>query len=523
MMRPPVRILLVEDSPDDEVLMRAELRRQGLEFELRRVETREQLADSLRERWDVLLADYRLPSFSAPEALAVLHESGQDVPLIVVSGSVGEEVAVSAMKAGAADYFRKENIARLVPAIHREIAEKINRDEKRRLASQLEEALSTERRLRAQAEDANRMKDEFLAILSHELRTPLHAILGWTYLLQQSPPDPDTIARAIATIERNAQLQAKLINDLLDTSRIIAGKLSLECTTVDLAQLVQEAIDAVRPLADRKAIAVTATIARVPPMPADPHRLLQVVGNILSNAVKFTPTGGTVHVRVVARADQATVQVQDTGQGIDSGFLPHIFDAFRQADQTRTRRHGGLGLGLAIAHRLIALHGGKLSATTGGPGQGSTFTITLPIDAGTQAATHTTITHGSPELSGARILVVDDDTDSRELVADLIAATGAEVRTAPEAREALRVLSEWRPELLLCDIGMPEMDGYELMRAVRGWPHERGGDVQAIALTAYASAEDRRRAEAAGFQLHMAKPLRPERLLDAMAALLGRR
>jgi signal transduction histidine kinase len=521
--KPRVRVLLVEDSPDDEMLMRAELRRQGLEFELRRVETSAQLIDALREPWDVALADYTLPSFSATEALAVVNESGQDVPLIVVSGSVGEEVAINAMKAGAADYFRKDNITRLVPAIYREIAEKANRDEKRVLASQLEEALTTERRLRAQAEDANRMKDEFLAVLSHELRTPLNAILGWTYLLQQGPKDAETARRAIATIERNAQFQAKLIDDLLDTSRIIAGKLSLEYTTVDLAQVVQQAVDAIRPLADAKHLALATDIARVPPLSADPHRLLQVAGNVLSNAVKFTSAGGTIHVRVAACDGNAIVKVQDTGQGIDPEFLPHIFDAFRQADQTRTRRYGGLGLGLAIAHRLIALHGGKLSATSVGAGQGSTFTIALPVDAGARPVPHATAARTAPMLSGARVLVVDDDTDSRELVADLIAATGADVRTAPEAQEAMRVLSEWNPEILLCDIGMPEMDGYELMRTVRRWPHEHGGDVRAIAVTAYASAEDRRRAEAAGFQLHMSKPLRPERLLDAMVGLLGRR
>jgi signal transduction histidine kinase len=531
MSRGRLRILLVEDSGDDEHLIRAELRRHTMQWELVRVEDREAFERALPQGWDVILADYQLPSFDAPEALELLKASGQDIPFIVVSGSVGEDIAVHMMKSGAADYFRKENMRRLVPAIQREVAERAQRERRRRLEAERDALLDNERRLRAEAERArseaeraNRLKDEFLATLSHELRTPLNAMLGWAHLLRQGGLPPDRQERALETIERNAKSQAKLIDDLLDISRIIAGKLVLQLRDVALAPVIDTALDAIKPAADAKHIALLKEIdSAVGPVPGEAERLQQVVWNLLSNAIKFTPEAGAVTVRLLRRDDRAVLEVSDTGQGITPEFLPHVFDRFRQEDGSTTRRAGGLGLGLAITRHLVELHGGTIRVTSQGEGQGATFTVTLPMRQVEIPADESKPARGGPasRLRGLRILVVDDEADARELIANVLGLEGADVRTAASGKEALRLVEDWGPQVLVSDIGMPGMSGYDFIKAVRALPPERGGWVPAAALTAYASAEDRHRAMLAGYQMHISKPVDPERLVRVVADLAG--
>ncbi|HEX8456527.1 MAG TPA: PAS domain S-box protein [Pyrinomonadaceae bacterium] len=385
-------------------------------------------------------------------------------------------------------------------------------------------------RLLREAQEANRIKDEFLATLSHELRTPLTAILGWSRLLQTGDFDEAARRRALSTIERNAQAQTQLIDDLLDTSRIITGKLRLEMRVVDPAAVVAAAVETARPAAEAKDIRLqTAFDTHSAPISGDPDRLQQVVWNLLSNAIKFTPVGGRVEVSLERAASHVRISVSDTGRGIAPEFLPHVFDRFRQADQTTTRTHGGLGLGLAIVRQLVELHGGSVRVESAGEGQGTTFTVALPLvpferhepaAAGAQATANEQTC--PPELANLRVLVVDDEADTRELVAAVLASCGAHVIQAATAAEAFEQLERARPDVLISDIGMPEEDGYELLGRIRELPPERGGAIPAAALTAYARTEDRVRALRSGFQMHVPKPVEPAELITVVATLAGR-
>jgi PAS domain S-box-containing protein len=364
----------------------------------------------------------------------------------------------------------------------------------------------------ARAEDASRVKDEFLATVSHELRTPLNAVLGWASMLDGTVADAQ-VSKGVAVIHRNARAQAKIIDDILDVSRIITGKLRLELQSVDLAKIVRDAMEVVRPSADAKAIAIE---LRSPSEPfvlvADPERLLQVVWNLLSNAVKFTDTEGTVTATVACDGPRVTLTVTDTGRGIPASFLPHVFDRFKQADGTTTRRVGGLGLGLAIVRHIVELHGGQVRAASDGPGRGATFTVTLPVRAlraerpdavGSVRAEPQAPAALPPSLGGVRVLVVDDEPDARELVFTVLELAGATVEMAGSAAEALTMLRRQPPDVLVSDLGMPDEDGFELMRQVRALGPERGGAVPAIALSAYTRGEDKMRAAAAGFHYHV--------------------
>ncbi|HEX8561068.1 MAG TPA: response regulator [Pyrinomonadaceae bacterium] len=391
--------------------------------------------------------------------------------------------------------------------------------------------LVREQAARAEAEAANRAKDEFLATLSHELRTPLTAILGWSRLLRTGNLPDGAAAGALETIERNAKAQSQLIDDLLDVSRIITGKLRLDSRPVEIAGIIAAAVDSARPAARAKNIQLGVEMEPMPgPLLGDAGRLQQVAWNLLSNAIKFTPEGGRVSVRLGRAGARAEVTVEDTGQGIAAEFLPHVFDRFRQADGTTTRRHGGLGLGLAIARHLVELHGGSIRADSPGEGRGASFSVSLPLmnapagGDGAEAARGAGAASpaGRGGLEGLRVLVVDDETDTRELVAFALTASGAEVRTAARAAEALDALGAWAPDVLVSDIGMPDLDGYDFIREVRRREVDSGGLLPAVALTAYAGVEDRRRAAAAGFQTHLAKPLDPGELVSVVAALVGR-
>ncbi len=390
-----------------------------------------------------------------------------------------------------------------------------------------------EKAARSTAETASRMKDEFLAVLSHELRTPLNSMLGWSKLLRSRKFDEATTARALETIERNAQLQSQLIEDILDVSRIIRGKLRLNIRPINLSPVIESAIDAVRPAANAKAI----QLELVPNdsiglVSADSDRIQQVLWNLLSNAIKFTPDNGKVKVQLDSTDSQVQIQVIDTGKGISPEFLPYVFERFSQADSTSTRYYGGLGLGLAIVRHLVELHGGTVKADSLGDGKGSTFTIYIPLlQASTQvekhlsnaekhSATFLALTQENSLLSGLKVLVVDDSADTLAYLTVAIEQYGAKVFAIASGSEAIIALKNFSPDVLISDIGMPDQDGYDLIKQVRSL--EQLGQIPAMALTAYAREEDRTRALAAGFQMYLSKPVEPEKLASAIAQLVGR-
>ena len=389
--------------------------------------------------------------------------------------------------------------------------------------------LVKEQAARERAESANRVKDEFLAVLSHELRSPLNPILGWIKLLRTRQFDKATADRALATIERNAQLQTRLIEDLLDISRIMQGKLTLKVALVDLKSTISAAIETVSLAAEAKSIQIYSFLsASVGLVSGDASRLQQVVWNLLGNAIKFTPTGGRVEVElsevensdVLTTTSYAQIQVSDTGQGISAEFMPHVFEYFRQADGSINRKHGGLGLGLAIARNLVEMHGGTIYAESEGEGKGATFTVRLPlIKAQPQTSEPSQLLENPLQLNGVRILVVDDEPDTLELHAFMLEQYGAEAIKAASVAEALQLLEELNPDLLISDLGMPEQDGYALIRQVRANEVQQGRHIPAIAVTAYAREEDRHKALAAGFDVHISKPVEPLKLLEAIASI----
>jgi len=383
-------------------------------------------------------------------------------------------------------------------------------------------------RARSEAEAANRIKDEFLATLSHELRTPLTSLIAWSGLLIDSIDDKATLVHGLEAIDRNARIQAQLIDDLLDVSRIVSGKLKLDVRPLELGAVTQAAINVVQPAADAKGVWLSYHAdPGVGLISADSGRLQQIIWNLLSNAVKFTPQGGKILVRVERSASHASVTVNDTGQGIDPQFLPSVFDRFRQADSSTTRNFGGLGLGLGIVRHLVELHGGTVSAESEGPGKGATFSAAFPLL--TDNSEQVTLVHAieatcpQPKtLEGLRVLLVDDEPEARQILSLVIGHAGAEVRSCISAREALTNLAYWRPNVILSDIAMPDEDGYSFMRKVRAMPRENGGDTPAAALTAYARDEDRQEAFAAGYQMHISKPVAPLQLITMVARLAGR-
>ncbi|MEG3897291.1 PAS domain S-box protein [Microcoleus sp. SVA1_B6] len=399
-----------------------------------------------------------------------------------------------------------------------------NVTDRQRIEAEREQLLQREQMAREAAENANRIKDEFLAVLSHELRSPLNPILGWSRLLQNGKLDASKTALGLSTIERNAKLQSKLIEDLLDVSRILQGKLSLSVTSVNLASTIRAAIETVHLAAEAKSIGVEVSLdPNISSVSGDATRLQQVVWNLLSNAVKFTPAGGRVEVRLAQADNQAQITVRDNGKGIPSEFLPYVFDYFRQADSSTTRQFGGLGLGLAIVRHLVELHGGTVEADSPGEGLGATFTVRLPLMPISPAKNQAEqFSQPSLNLQGVRVLVVDDDIDSREFVVFLLQQAQASVISASSADKAFAALTQSQPDIILSDIGMPDINGYMLIRQVRALPPEQGGQVPAIALTAYAGDFNQKQALAAGFQRHLAKPIEPNELLKAIVTLLSR-
>jgi signal transduction histidine kinase/ActR/RegA family two-component response regulator len=394
--------------------------------------------------------------------------------------------------------------------------------------------LANERALRSAAEHANRMKDEFLSNLSHELRTPLNAILGWAQLLRRGMDDPEEVSQGLETIERNARMQTQLIEDLLDMSRIISGNIRIDIQRVSPISFIEAAIRTIQPGADAKGVRVEQMLDPLAgPVSGDPARLQQIMWNLLSNAVKFTPKAGKVQVVLERVNSHLEITVADTGQGIAPDFLPYVFDRFRQADASSTRKQGGLGLGLAIAKQLVELHGGSIRVKSAGEGKGTSFIVSLPLTIihlpaereerlHPRTASPTQALSRPVRLDGLSVLVVDDQTDAQDLIRHVLEECGAKVITSSSAAEALELLERERPGVLLSDIGMPDMDGYEFLKKVRALGADRGGQIPAVALTAFARSEDRTKALLSGFTVHVTKPVEPTELAATIAAAAGR-
>lgn len=653
-MKKTLKVLMIEDSEMDSALLSEALEDSGYDVQATRIETEKELRDRLQENWDIILSDYNLPAFSGLKALQVLTESAQDIPVIIVSGIIGEERAASVIKAGAHDFIMKDNLTRLGAAVEIQILEWKVRAEKRKanralreseermrvlvdgikdyaifmlcpdghmkswnngvqrilgyaeaefiglpfatiftaedqaagvpeaelaaakregraeserwcmrkngtsfwvsgatnalrgtdgellgfakiMRDETERKASTEERERLyfKAQEANRIKDEFLATLSHELRTPLNAIIGFSELLSMDSPDSEDFAYSLDAIHRNAQIQNQLITDLLDVSRIITGKLTLDMRPVEMPDVLQESLISVELAARSKGISIaTEFAADQEPVLGDKTRLQQVFWNLLNNAVKFTPNNGRILVRLRSTQGRLQIDVEDNGKGIEPEFLPYVFERFRQEDGSKTRHFGGLGLGLAIVRHIVEAHGGTVQVTSGGKGQGAKFTVyLLPLKTAVDAPEHPHArdtlerkTRGSNPFSsgilrGRHVLIIDDQRDARELIRRVMDRVEAHVMEAANGEEALDRLAGAKPDLIICDIGLPEEDGYSLLRRIRQQiDPERL--IPTIALTAYVREEDRHQALAASFDVHLGKPILPTQLLEASASLL---
>jgi len=513
-----MRLLLLEDNPTDALLVEVALEEMpGASPILTHVETLAQAAGALEgERFDVALVDLNVPDGQGLGNFERLQALAPQMPVIVLTGTDDESVALEAIQRGAADYLLKgATDARLLERSLRYAIER-KRNEGARL--ELERAYIK----RAEAEAANRAKDEFLATLSHELRTPLNAIMGWTSLLRTGQLDEETRAQALIVIERNTRTQAQLIEDLLDVSRIVAGNFQLETLGLDLASVVRTAADAVTPSASAKNIALALETSSETSVCGDPMRLQQVAWNLISNAIKFSPDGSTICVRTFAQKSQwglgecAVLEVSDEGTGIAPEFLPYVFDRFRQADGSTTRRYGGLGLGLAIVKNVVELHGGRVSVHSEGLGRGTTFRAELPLSQGDCEPEDELEPTAEPDWARLRVLCVDDQLESREWLRLTLSRRGAQVQTASNVTSALELIETWSPHLVLCDIGMPEMDGYDLLSAVQA--HRL--PISIIAVTGFAFAGERDRARGAGFTDFLAKPVEIERLYRAVQAVV---
>ncbi len=506
----------------------AVLRQEGF-----RVETASSGGEAVRRleeaEYDLVLTDLHM---DGGDGISVLAEIQQRAPLtisIVLTGFASVETAIAALRSGAYDYLVKPcNVEDLKHTVRRGVehrrlmlrereARARLEDLNRELQQRVEERTIELVRRNEELAEANRAKDVFLATLSHELRTPLTPVLGWINLLKTGTLDEASVAQALDTIERNARLQARLVDDLLDISRIVAGKLHFEREPVDLNAVVESAVNTMRGQASLRGVELDAALASAPVVvQGSPVRLEQIVLNLLSNAIKFTEAGGRVEVRVGQSSGEASVMVEDTGLGIAPEFLPHVFDRFRQADGSTTRQHGGLGLGLAIVMALAKLHGGIVRAESDGVGRGARFTFSLPCEA-PQRDEREVRAYQSPESSLQSVLVVDDSRDTLLLLNMLFEQRGCRVLAAESATEALDIASRDRPDVIISDIGMPGMSGYELLSSLRRLPGM--ANVPALAISGYAMDEDRKRALDAGFTAHIAKPVDPDELFDLVQRL----
>jgi len=567
-MMQPVDILLVDDHEENLLAIEAILLNPSYNL-VRASSGRAALREVLARDFALILLDVAMPDLDGYETAELIRgrETSRETPIIFLTADYRTEAHVfRGYSVGAVDYIfkpftpeilkskvavfvelyrKRQALKRQTQALrraHHELEERVRArtrelalvneslqaevEERRRIEAERLALLVSEQNARAHAEAVNRLKDEFLATLSHELRTPLNAILGWSHLLASGKTDTSMVDRAIGVIRNNAMAQSQLIEDILDVSRIIGGKLRLNIGPVQLADVIEAALDSVSPAAQAKAIAIEREIEDVQPIAGDQDRLQQVVWNLLSNAVKFTPREGRVTVRLSARGDDVILSVADTGIGIAPEFLAYVFDRFSQADASATRRHGGLGLGMAIVRHLVELHGGTVCADSAGENQGATFTLVLPArsevrPSSEQHSGHSgeAAAHDLPHLDDVGVMVVDDDTDSRSFLCELLANQGARVSSASSAEEALDTFGRVRPDVIVSDIGLPGEDGYTLIRRVRALASQDGGNTPAVALTAYVRYQDANAALAAGYHRHIRKPVVISELIAAVAEL----
>jgi signal transduction histidine kinase/ActR/RegA family two-component response regulator len=530
---PDERVIIVAPVGQDAGAMAALLAGEGFQTEV--CSGLMECCEKLSNAGALLLTEEALELPQVSVLLEALKEqpTWSELPLIILTSGGESRLAklldlVAAAAGNVTLLERPMSKATLLRSIHVAVSS-------RRRQYQVRDLLMQEQVLRREAETANQSKDEFLATVSHELRTPLNAILGWATLLTRGGLDDAMVARAIGAIQHNAKVQAQLIEDLLDVSRIISGKLRLNVKAIQLISVIQAAVDSVHPAFEAKGVQLEmvwdAASVRIV---GDENRLQQVFWNLLSNAMKFTPKGGRVQITVKRIESQARIIVSDTGEGITPEFLPQVFEPFRQADGSITKGQGGLGLGLAIVRRLVEMHGGAISVMSGGRGQGATFTVSIPIvpvrqtalaapiDSTTIATSEkTAINTELPNLTGIRVLAVDDEGDTRAMIRGVLEQFGANVLTAGSAEEALEVFPGWKPDVLLFDIGMPQEDGNMLIQKVRQLEAKEGRNTPAIALTAYARVEDRMRALAAGYQMFIPKPVEAGELVVTIANLIG--
>lgn len=564
-MRKPVNILVVDDRDENLLALEAVLSDPGYRI-VRARSGREALKEVLDQDFALILLDVQMPGVDGYETAVLIRErprSRQTPIIFLTANDFGSQHVFRGYTVGAVDYlvkpvapdvlrskvavfvelFTKQEALRVAQEeLESRIADRTRElasanvalsaeiEERERIEQERVDLLKREQAARLEAEAANRLKDEFLATLSHELRTPLNAIMGWAHVLGQSSGDRSTVQRAADVIRQNAAAQAQLIEDILDVSRIVGGRLVLDTGPVQMREVIEDAIDSLAPASSAKGIQVERALADGVQVYGDRDRLQQIVWNLVSNALKFTPKGGRVEVELRGIEGDAAVRVTDTGIGIPADFLPFVFDRFRQADSSMSRRHSGLGLGMAIVRHLVELHGGTVSAESDGEGQGATFRLRLPMRAGAPAAAgmaepRSSRFDGTDEaleyLHGVHVLIVEDDADSRNVLALLLQNLGALVEAVPSAREAVDRVATRRPDVLVSDIGMPEEDGYSLIRRVRQMPADLAKKLPAIALTAYARRQDAEAALGAGFDCHLSKPVAPAELVRAIKKVVA--
>ncbi len=521
------RILIVDDLPEKLLVYSSLLAEVDAEIVQARSGT-EALKRVLEGSFAVILLDVNMPDIDGLETATLIrgHRNGRHTPIIFITAYVDEMQTARGYALGAVDYIQTPVIAPVLRSKVQVFVDLFKANAA--LAGSNQELENRVKERTAELEQLSRLKDEFLATMSHELRTPLNAIFGWVTLLRTRRLDEATQERALETIERNARAQKRLIEDLLDVSRIVTGKVALEILPVNPRRVVEAALETMQPAAQTKGITVVPLLdTGAATVRGDFARLQQIVCNLLSNAIKFTPTGGRVEVTLAHRNGEAEISVSDSGQGIKPEFLPLVFDRFRQEDGSISRRHGGLGLGLAIVRHLVELHAGSVEAFSEGEGKGSRFVVRLPTRSGLakggagEETTAPPVAVSSTMLAGIRLLVVDDEPGARELIANVLQGYGAEVSLADSGQAALTKIFEQRPHVLIADLGMPGMDGYGLIEQVRALDPDFGGQTPAIAVTGYASPVDRLRALQAGYQNHVAKPVEPHELAIVIASLTG--
>jgi signal transduction histidine kinase len=559
---PRARILIVDDLPEKLLVYRTLL--EDLDAQIVEAHSgTEALKRVLEGEFAVILLDVNMPDIDGLETANLVrrHKNGRHTPIIFITSYADEMQTARGYELGAVDYILSPVIpsvlrtkvrvfvdlyeARAALALsNQELETRVDERtgelqksnerlqaeiaERLRAEAEREALLAREQVLRAEAEELSRLKDEFLATMSHELRTPLNAIFGWITLLRTRRLDETTQERALETIERNARAQKRLIEDLLDVSRIVTGKVALELVTVDPRRVVEAALETMHPAAQTKGLKIIPLLdVGAGTVRGDFARLQQVVCNLLSNAIKFTDSGGQIEVCLARRNGEVEISVTDSGQGIKAEFLPLVFDRFRQEDGSISRRHGGLGLGLAIVRHLVELHAGSVEAQSAGEGKGAKFVVRLPLRETALLPRVAEAPSGGGLVSaamllGVRLLVVDDDPGARELISGMLEGFGAQVSMAESGQAALSMLLSLRPDVLIADLGMPDMDGYALIQQVRALDPDFGGLTPAVAVTAYASPQDRLRALQAGYQNHVAKPVEAEELAIVIASLAGR-